>query len=164
MKRLKLILLSLFVVGGQVVGATSCGPQIGNCEYYKCLGQELNCASDSMILKTAAPNCGAYEKDHSKFSLQAQTVLKRLKSCLQNQVEQAQSLRCEAAGNDFVQAHVKCYLSQGFCQLPIGDKLHIGRIGFAGLRHAAFRRAAIEILEECGDTDLLSTIDFKTVR
>ena len=97
----------------------------------------------------AGPYCRKYETQLHHFSPRGQVFLNYIKICLQKKIEMRRGENCGDASDDFVQAHVKCYLHWGFCEIPFLDKVRIRALGLGALRDREFRQAGREIERGC---------------
>lgn len=131
--------------------AFDCQQYIGQCGYYSCIAQQMNCAQENYLLKFAKPKCQCFVDENSSFSKVGQETLAHLRRCLQLKIERDQDiLTCDTVENIAQIHHIDCYVESGYCQLPWEDRNKIlGVVFWDILFDSKFQDTGFKILEVC---------------
>lgn len=129
---------------------TGCSEYIGDCGYYDCVNQSLGCGRDAYMKKFGAPYCRQFERLDHQFSSQGQVFSDRVRECLQVEMENdAQADLCQFGRDLALGHHIKCYLANGFCDLPLRDRSVIFRVALPEFFRADFLFTAIKMNMKC---------------
>ena len=161
MKTILVVFVFLFMgISGAHAGVFDrCDSNLGNCSFYDCLSEKMQCQPDSFIRQIAAPYCRYFQTTTPLYTPAGKKVLDGLRVCLQKEIRAHAPVNCNEADQDFANAHVDCYLSGGFCTLPMSDKWRIARAGFSQLSHPIFLKASLQIILGCGDPETAAVFE-----
>lgn len=158
---LMLHLLWTFIYISSSAGSTeltTCADLVGNCDYYVCKAQALDCADDNYLVAKGKKYCTRFASHEGEFSPAGHQFLRALRSCLQNRLEEDSSrLSCESVGRFAERHHFDCYLSNGYCELGDSDRNELGNLIFWELVfNWHFREVALRIEASCRSSDALT--------
>lgn len=122
--------------------------QASPCDFYALKARELGCSSDNYLVKFGYRYCRVFEKRQATFSLDAQPVLERIRSCLMLAMDEANPT-CESTEEIGFGSHLGCYVENGFCEMSQSDKLHILWVVRSQILNPKFRRVARAIDRAC---------------
>lgn len=123
------ILISGFVtmfllLGVQLSHAEESWDLENSCSSYYAIENQLRCGYASYVRTFALPYCQQYLDKKDSFSPQGQLILKKIRTCLQeellNEVKSGNVL-CENIRSVGIESHYKCYLESGFCDISKTD-------------------------------------------
>lgn len=155
MNRLSLILIAtlVFICTGNAY-ASACEKYVGTCEYYQCQEQELNCGKKGYLLNYGHRFCTKFFHELDEhLSLEGKEWMKSVGNCLQQKIEsfnvEPNENSCSEIKKLAYRSHSDCYLSAGFCHLPLVDKMKI----FVFLKGEFFKyrtqKEGIQVLFQC---------------
>lgn len=129
----------------------SCDASRESCEFYQCISQAQSCNKKDYYLSFGKKYCESFKKNQFSFSNEGQEFIKKLRQCLQlNIINDFQYLTCSNSKKFSEVHHFDCYLSSGFCELPLADKFNIFRIVLPALASdALMRRTSEKIMSSC---------------
>jgi len=113
--------------------SSACGDYIdiagcGGCQFYACREAEDACGSDGYYLGFGEKYCERFLLIvKPRLSLAGEAFLDRGRDCLMRTIdaEIGEHLTCSQVRRQALDSHVACYRDNGFCELPLGDRLRL---------------------------------------
>lgn len=145
------ILLLLLFLFSPVYAQNTCSSYIGSCDYYLCKNTELKCDGDSYFIKLGYQYCTkSFSKLYPKVSEQGKAWVVNTARCLQQKLEDmGPALECENAEKLAANAHVACYVDNGFCDLPFTDRMRILNLIKKEIYRPSTLKEFFEVSREC---------------
>ena len=152
MFKLFLVFLLTLPVGNlSFAFVSSCSSLANDCEYYLCLETQKNCGERGYLKSFGYKYCQKFsnQPDHF-FSSQTRRWVNNTKECLINSIETSQvDLDCKSFKKLAFKQHKKCYISSGYCSLPVKEKFKVLKvIGFELLKPRAIF-TGIPVIRAC---------------
>ncbi|RPA76036.1 hypothetical protein BJ508DRAFT_417762 [Ascobolus immersus RN42] len=113
-----------------------CDAPTGSCAFYKtCLEDKYKCGEKGYPLNYGYKYCKKFADAKSKFSTKGQTWVTNTMKCLQKKlVSHTSGSTCTKLEKAAFASHSTCYLSNGVCDLSLGDLWDIfWTVGIGGL-------------------------------
>jgi hypothetical protein len=99
-------------------------PGVAGCQFYTCLEAQHPCGPDGYYLEFGDKYCVRFLTDvWPKMSPAGQAFLTTGRDCLMHAVLAIDTESCADVRTDALASHVACYRDNGFCALPLSDKL-----------------------------------------
>lgn len=141
---------ALFALAVPAAARTACETEIGSCSYYACVSDHLGCGEKGYFRRFGLKYCRRFEKREPAYSGAGRLFLRRVRPCLQAELENETDLACANAEERAGRHHVRCYLENGYCDLPPADQARLQRTIFVDiLSRPALWLAAHEISRAC---------------
>jgi hypothetical protein len=115
--------------------ASECIPSETSCEFYKCLESKKNCGEKGFLINLGHRYCENFLDDIPVSSEGADWLLKT-RVCLQQKLLKQSNLRCSEYKSASVSDHVKCYVDNGYCDLPESDKYEVKKLALKEFIHS----------------------------
>lgn len=99
------------------------------CNGYLRIQDRLHCPADGYLLNTGYRFCRDYVAADSQFSPAGRRAMALIRRCLTSSLEaRGASLTCDTVEDVAFDTHVGCYVSSGFCELPLADKAIVFKV------------------------------------
>jgi hypothetical protein len=149
-----IILVAFGILTGAVIPAladSGCESQIGNCDYYLCREQKHPCGADGYFIDFSYRYCNEFETKVGKDVSQAtRDWFDRVARCLQEDVEAIPvETSCSKTQTEAIAGHENCYVSTGFCEVPLEDKLKVVTTVAQQVIHPEIDETFLKILQAC---------------
>jgi hypothetical protein len=105
------------------------------CEKYVALNEELTakggpqadgCGSSGYLIHFGHRFCNGFVTKNSSFSPAGQQAMYKIRHCLLDTLAAAkEKFTCDKVKRAGIDSHLGCYMSSGFCQMPIRDKMEV---------------------------------------
>lgn len=125
------ILFASLSVGAQAFEAVAnCSEIIGTCKYYRCVEKQESCGPKGYYTKFGLHYCEKYKADEHEYTERGKEFLHGVRNCLQDELERERIRsnalpRCAKVKKFAIATHKFCYQQQGFCNLPVSDRLRV---------------------------------------
>lgn len=149
------LLLVFFLTAPLAPKAQAQTPHIlpDNCDSYYVIEDSLRCGPQSYIKKFALPYCQKYLEQNHLFSEPGQKVLRRIRSCLQEEMMTTlltdSELSCQNIRSIGIHSHYKCYLEAGFCNLNNRDLILVMWIAKSKVLDSEIMRTFFAVIQTC---------------
>jgi hypothetical protein len=131
-------------------GKASLAEESSACIRYAQIHSELSCQPDNYLMTFGYRYCHRFERELGSFSVESQQKLTQIKLCLIQGLNLDRTLSCDNVRSRSLNLHIECYLQQGFCQMPVSDRLKVYQVVFRELFEADVLEVAKAIRRECG--------------
>lgn len=131
----------------------TCHPDINSCHAYTCLANELRCDRQNYLIKFGEHYCQQFLKPEVRvaFTKLGAAKVAKIRLCLQKEAINDSRLNCSSSKALSQEHHLKCYVSSGFCELSLHDKLVILGEVYGELQDPDFVLTTKEIALACGE-------------
>lgn len=147
---MKKIIILLGLVG--TLGAKAqmmCSEKIGDCDYYNCRNEEMNCEGDNYLKVFGEKYCQRFVEDAPKYTPRGEFFMSKVRVCLQEQMDSEEQLTCQDTRSVALDHHLYCYLENDFCSLPKTDILRIFRTALPEFIQTDFFKTAVKMNVAC---------------
>jgi hypothetical protein len=130
---------------------SGCSNLIGNCDYYLCREKEHPCGSGGYFIGFSYRYCNDFETQVGKDVTQAtRDWFDRVARCLQEDVEAIPvETSCSMTQTQAIEGHENCYVSTGFCDISLEDKLKVVATVATQVIHPEIDLTFLKILQAC---------------
>jgi hypothetical protein len=118
------------------------------CDFYCDSAITHGCTADNYLVRFGGHFCQKFLDDNEKYSANGQLVLHDIRSCLIHSFDN-KLFTCESVEDIAYQAHVDCYVDNGFCTLGALDRARILWTVRSQLTNPKFQNAASQIMRAC---------------
>lgn len=134
-------------------GMDVCEPKIGHCHYYSCVSRQLGCSKDDYFLAFGEKNCRRFYSLEPYLTDKGIEFTRRSRICLEKKIdEERRAVTCQRSSSLAKGHHISCYVSEGYCDLPMRDRVVIvGSVVPDLVREKNLREAGLEVVDKCRD-------------
>ncbi len=115
---MKFVLVFLALAAGSAALATPCA-------YYPRKSKQLGCASNGYLMRFGYRYCAKFLREEREYTPAGQRFMQAIRPCLIQNLEVRSNIDCRNVKALAERTHVRCYLQNGFCQLPEADKVRL---------------------------------------
>jgi hypothetical protein len=150
------------LVKKKTIDPNHCSALIGTCEYYLCEEARGQCGAENYLISFGYKYCslsldGLYQNMGSSlgkfWSLNTVRCLQsRIEKYIQKEPQNSFSSenRCEQMAIAAYNSHPDCYIRNGFCRIPLRDKMHIFETIKSKIFSSQTLGQMVQTLSKCG--------------
>lgn len=99
-----------------------------NCEFYAEQAKKMGCESTHFLFAFAKTHCEKIQAALPQFSNYGKIFLPAIQQCLIEKIDQHQEATCADIAKYTFQTFASCAVEQGYCKMPLSDKLRLSSV------------------------------------